>query len=206
MKQLLALTGFAALLVSCNLIDSNLTLDHTPVMSKVTSANSPVFLARVTDRRPDRSRIGCKKNGIGSETADLFLDVPLTDWFGGVMNEEFKRAGLTLAGVDDPATTQIEVDLLDFFIEPDVGMTFQVFAVVHAEVMVRFSDGSGYARRFAARSDDTSMIPTDGAYIDEINSAMRAWLYEAVTEIVRLIHARKTASLKDRMVAWRLTE
>jgi len=206
LKDLLILTGFAALLGSCNLIDSNLTLDHTPVMSKVTTSNSPVFLVRVTDRRPDRERIGCKKNGIGSETADLFLDVPLTDWFGGVMNEEFKRAGLMLAGADNPTATQIEVDLLDFFIEPNVGLTFQVFSVVHAEVKVRFSDGSGYARRFAARSDDSSMIPTDGAYIDEINSAMRAWLYEAVTEIVRLIHARKTASLKSRLVAWRPVE
>ena len=65
----------AGIFAGCPFVDSTLTLSHTPVMEKTISTAYPVFLARVSDRRPDRNRIGCKKNGYGSESADLFLGV-----------------------------------------------------------------------------------------------------------------------------------
>jgi uncharacterized lipoprotein YajG len=179
----------------CALVDSTLTLEHKLVLHKMVTRTRKVVLIRVVDRRPDRGRIGCKKNGLGSETADLFLDVPLTDWFGGVINEEFKRSGLVLADPEDREATQVEVDLLDFFAEPDIGFSsHQVHSVIHAEVTVRFPDGTGYARKFAAKADDSAILVTDGDYTLQLEEAMRVWVHEAVTEIIRLIEMRSTTS------------
>ena len=199
--HLVALLFFAGLLGGCAFIDSTLTLAHTPVMEKAISTPYPVFLARVSDRRPNQKRIGCKKNGYGSESADLFLDVQLTDWFGGVMNEEFRRSGLSL-DPNDPQAARVEVDLLDFFVEPDVGFgSFHLFAVVHAEVIVRFPKGTTFARRFAAHSDEGFMMATDGSYTKMLEEAMMNWMTEAVVEILRLLQSQAHASAGWRVLS-----
>ncbi len=180
----------AGLIGGCVYMDSTLTLAHTPVMEKAVSTAYPVFLARVSDRRPTQNRIGCKKNGYGSETADLFLDVNLTDWFGGVMNEEFRRSGLRLAP-DDPQAARVEIDLLDFFVEPEANFgSFHLFAVVHAEVTVRFPQGTTFARRFAAHTDESFVMVTDGSYIKMLEEAMMNWMGESVVEILRLLQSQ----------------
>jgi len=183
-------------------MDSTLMLAHTPVMEKTISTPYPVFLARVSDRRPSQNRIGCKKNGYGSETADLFLDVKLTDWFGGVMNEEFQRAGLNLMP-NDPQAARIEVDLLDFFVEPEISFlgSTRLFAVVHAEVTVRLPRGTTFARRFAAHTDESFMMVTDGSYTKMIEEAMMNWMAEAVVEVLRLIQSQTRASSSWRVLS-----
>jgi len=179
-----------AMFAGCAFIDSTLTLAHTPVMEKTVSTAYPVFLAQVSDRRPNQKRIGCKKNGYGSESADLFLDVKLTDWFGGVMNEEFRRSGLSLAP-DNPQAARIEVDLLDFFVEPEVNFgSFHLYAIVHAEVTVRLPMGTTFARRFAAHTDESFMMVTDGSYTKMLEEAMMNWMAEAVVEILRLLQSQ----------------
>ena len=186
----------------CPFVDSTLTLAHTPVMEKTISTAYPVFLTRVSDRRPDRNRIGCKKNGYGSESADLFLDVKLTDWFGGVMNEEFRRSGLNLAP-DNPQAALIEVDLLDFFVEPEINFgSSHLYAVVHAEVTVRLPMGTTFARRFAAHTDESFMMITDGSYTKLLEDAMMNWMAEAVVEILRLLQSQaRGASAGWRMLS-----
>ena len=191
----------AGMFGGCAFIDSTLTLAHTPVMEKTISTAYPVFLARVTDRRPDRKRIGCKKNGYGSESADLFLDVGLTDWFGGVMNEEFRRSGLNLAPTN-PQAARIEVDLLDFFVEPDVNFgSFHLYAVVHAEVTVRLPAGTVFARRFATHADESFMMVTDGSYIKMLEEAMENWMAEAVVEVLRLLQSQARVSAGWRVLS-----
>jgi hypothetical protein len=106
----------------------------------MSTSRSPVFLSRVNDLRRDQKRIGCKKSGFSTESADLFLDHPIPQWFGGVLNEEFKRAGLTLAKPETPGVCRIEVNILDFFIEPEVGFAYELHAVVHAELLVYFAN------------------------------------------------------------------
>lgn len=201
-------TGFiaAGLLISgfftgCAYMDSTLTLAHTPVMEKTISTPYPVFLTRVSDRRPDRNRIGCKKGGWGSESANLFLDVKLTDWFGGVMNEEFRRSGLNLAP-DDPQAARIEVDLLDFFVEPEVNFgSYHLYAIVHAEVSVRLPKGTTFARRFAAHADESFMMVTDGSYTKMLEEVMMNWMAEAVVEILRLLQSQASASAGWRVLS-----
>jgi hypothetical protein len=194
----LLLTGLAG---GCAYMDSTLTLSHTPVMEKAVSTPYPVFLERVSDRRPNQNRIGCKKNGYGSETADLFLDVALTDWFGGVMNEEFRRSGLSLAP-NDPRAARIDVDLLDFFVEPEANFgSFHLFAVVHGEVTVRLPMGTTFARRFAAHADETFMMVTDGSYTKMLEEAMMNWMAEAVVEVLRLLQSQARASAGWRVLS-----
>jgi uncharacterized lipoprotein YajG len=192
---------FAGMFGGCAYMDSTLTLAHTPVMEKTISTAYPVFLARVSDRRSTQNRIGCKKTGTGSESADLFLDVKLTDWFGGVMNEEFRRSGLNLAP-NDPQAARIEVDLLDFFVEPEANFgSFHLYAVVHAEVTVRLPKGTTFARRFAAHTDDTFMMVTDGSYTKMLEEAMMNWMAEAVVEILRLLQSQARASAGWRVLS-----
>ena len=199
--HVITLLFFAGLFGGCVYMDSTLTLAHTPVMEKTVSTPYPVFLARVSDRRPNQNRIGCKKNGYGSETADLFLDVQLTDWFGGVMNEEFRRSGLSLSS-NDPRAARIEVDLLDFFVEPEANFgSFHLFAVVHAEVTVRLPTGATFARRFAAHTDESFMMVTDGSYTKMIEEAMMNWISEAVVEVLRLLQSQARASAGWRVLS-----
>lgn len=199
--HVITLLFFAGLFSGCVYMDSTLTLAHTPVMEKAVSTPYPVFLARVSDRRPNQNRIGCKKSGYGSETADLSLDVRLTDWFGGVMNEEFQRAGLNLAP-NDPLAARIEVDLLDFFVEPENNFgSSHLFAIVHAEVTVRLPQGTTFARRFAAHTDESFMMVTDGSYTKMIEEAMMNWIAEAVVEILRLLQSQVRASAGWRVLS-----
>ena len=192
---------FAGLFAGCAYMYSTLTLAHTPVMEKTVSTPYPVFLARVSDRRTNQNRIGCKKNGYGSESADLFLDVRLTDWFGGVMNEEFQRAGLNLMP-NAPQAARIEVDLLDFFVEPEANFgSFHLYAIVHAEVTVRLPQGTTFARRFAAYTDESFMMVTDGSYTKMLEEAMMNWMTEAVVEVLRLLQSQARASAGWRVLS-----
>jgi len=189
MGRLITATVVFLTLGACVIMDSTLTLEHTPAMDPIVGKPHPVFLSRVTDRRRESDRIGCKKSSMGSESADLYLDVLLTDWFGGVLNDELRRAGLQLNGAAGPGTFRLEVELLDFFIEPKAafGSSYHVYAMVNAEVLVRFPDGRAFARRFTSHADDTSMLPTDGTYEDLMQEAMAAWIREAVPHIVQLL-------------------
>jgi uncharacterized lipoprotein YajG len=199
--NLILLLPLAGMIAGCAYMDSTLTLAHTPVMEKTISTAYPVFLTRVSDRRPNQNRIGCKKNGYGSESADLFLDVGLTDWFGGVMNEEFRRSGLSLAP-DNPQAARVEVDLLDFFVEPEVNFgSFHLYAIVHAEVTVRLPMGTTFARRFAAHTDESFMMVTDGSYTKMLEEAMMNWMAEAVVEILRLLQSQARASAGWRVLS-----
>lgn len=173
----------------CVMIDSTLTLEHIPAMDTIARTPHPVFLARVTDRRTDTGRIGCKKNGYGSESSDLFLDVSLTDWFGGVMNEELRRAGLRLVGPEAAEGVRVEIDMLSFFIEPEKSFfgNYDVHALVHAEVTVRFPDGSGYVRQYASHTENSSMLPTDGTYEEAMEKTVSGWMGQVVGDVVSLV-------------------
>jgi hypothetical protein len=201
---------YAAILISlcltlvlpaCTLIDSTLTLKFEPLTGKISAAPSLFTITRVSDRRADQRRIGCKKNGLGSESADLFLDAPLTSWFSSVVKSELERAGFLSAKPQDAGAIRMEIDIIDFFIEPDVGMGIRVYAVVNAEVTVRFPDGSAYARRFAGISNDSAIVVTDGDYSEQILSAMSFWVQQAVGETARLISNHTAAA--GAAPAWR---
>ncbi len=199
--HMIILLFFAELFAGCAYMDSTLTLAHTPVLEKAVSTPYPVFLERVSDRRPNQNRIGCKKSRYGSESADLFLDVRLTDWFGGVINEEFQRAGLSLAP-NDPLAARIVVDLLNFFVEPEANFgSSHLFAIVHAEVTVRLPQGTTFARRFAAHTDETFMLVTDGSYAKMLEEVMMNWIAEAVVEILRLLQSQAHASAGWRVLS-----
>ncbi len=188
---LLPAAAIVLLATGCPMIDSTLTLDHVAVMKPIAGHEIKVFLAGVSDGRQDKRRIGCKKTGTGSESADLFLDVPLAAWFGGVLNEEMRLAGLKLAGADDASAVRLEVVLQHFFIEPDAGFWgFDNYALVSAEVVVRFPGGESFARRIAAKERTGSMMATDGSYIEAMRQAMESWILQAVTSIVKLIESR----------------
>lgn len=189
MSRIGLLGVFLLLSAGCVIMDSTLTLEHTPAMDLVATKSYKVFLASVSDLRTDTGRIGCKRSGIGSESASLYLDVGLTDWFGGVMNDELRRSGLTLAGSDNPEAFRVEIELIDFFIEPTTSFmgSWNVFAMVNAEVIVRFPDGRAYARRFASQANDTSVMPTDGIYEEVMQTAVTRWISEVVPVVIRLL-------------------
>jgi hypothetical protein len=197
-----------ALTAGCAIMDSTITLEHQPVFDRAV-ANGRVFLAWVNDRRADQRRIGCKKNtGFSiTESANVFLDVPLPDWFGGVLNEELRRVGLVLVGANDATGARVEVDLLDFFVEPLVptggfgSPTF--YSLINAEVTVRFKDGTAFARRFASQTSESFATFAEGNYEEMIEGTMKGWLNQAVPEIARLIEARPAQASTGRLLAWR---
>ncbi len=206
MKAVVVLTSLCLALVlsGCTLIDSTLTLKFEPLTGKISTAPTLILITRVSDRRADQRRIGCKKNGLGSESADLFLDAPLTTWFSSVVKTEMERAGFPPAGPNDAKTVKLEIDIIDFFIEPDVGMGIRVYAVVNAEVTVRFPDGAAYARRFSGLSSDSAIVVTDGDYSGQILTAMSVWVQQAVGETARLISTHSSAAGLASTSAWRV--
>ena len=201
------LCGFLSTnLFGCTTMDSNLVLEYKPNLKPMTSSALPVFLARVTDRRKDISRIGCKKNGFGGESANLFFEGHLTDWFSQAMNQELRRAGLGLVGAKAQGAVRLEVVLMEFFVEPTKSFfgSYEIYALIQAEVILRFPDGAGYARRFATLARDDSIIPTDGNYEEVAQKAMSNWIDRAVTDIVRLIEQKehRTQTLGAKAAAW----
>jgi hypothetical protein len=176
----------------CTLIDSTLSIDYQPLSKPAFGVETPVFLSRVEDVRPERTRIGCKKNGYGSESADLLLDVPLEMWFAGMLNQEMRSAGLKLASASQAGAVLLEVKIEHFFIEPDVSFgTVEIYAAVVAEVKVFFPDGKAFSRRFAAYEHASSVLPTDASYTEPMRLAVESWVRQALPALQSLL-ARQT--------------
>ena len=175
-------------IAGCTLIDSTLSIDYQPLSKPFSGVETPVFLSRVEDARPERPRIGCKKNGYGSESADLLLDVPLEMWFAGMINQEMRAAGLRLASPEETGAVLLEVKIEHFFIEPDVSFgTVEIYAAVVAELKVFFPDGKAFRRRFAAYEHASSMLPTDASYTEPMRLALEAWVRQALPALHSLL-------------------
>jgi len=189
------LSGSAAglvclLLAGCAFTDATVVIEHQRVFQKPLVTDGAAFrLGPIRDRRSDPSRIGCKKSGYGGESAGIFLSLPLEHWFRQELLTELQGAGLRPAVTDDGKAVRIEVDVLNFFAEPDVGLNFDIFAIVHAEVRVYFPDGTAFARRFAATAHKGFMTVMAGNFVEIISQAMEDWLRQAVPAVVNLLQA-----------------
>lgn len=185
------------LLGGCAFTDATVDIKPSPVFTAPLTADGYAFrLGPVLDRRPDTSRIGCKKSGLGGESAGIFLSVPLDQWFSEQLSLQLQAAGLRPARSGEDNAVRIELDVLNFFTEPDMGLTIDIFAVVHAEIRVYFPDGSTFARRFAATNDHIYLTLSAGNFVEMLEQTVNNWMRQAVPEVVKLIKAHAGGRLQ----------
>lgn len=196
--MLLALMGSSG----CLFMDANVTLSPAPSAGALSRERGQVVLLPAVDSAHTRGHVGVKKNGVGMNSADVHSTVPVATWFTHRLRNELEAAGLTVLDTEESAP-QVRVTVLDFFAEPAVGITFELHALVHAEVVVQLANGRRYARRFAQRRRTDATILSGTDYQELFEQAIDAWMAEAVPAIVSLIEDGNTGAKIGSLPEWR---
>jgi hypothetical protein len=145
------------------------------------------------DYRQHRERCGMQKNGYGMDTADTICSVPPSVWMADALAQGLKRAGYRVAlnsAAANPSSVRIDGMLLQFFVEPDVGIfTFSPEADISVKLIVTSPSGLRAHRTFYIKGVETSMMGTE----DNFQRAASTGTHAAVVAMVNAI-----TSLLDR--------
>jgi uncharacterized lipoprotein YajG len=145
------------------------------------------LVAPFEDQRPIRSRCGMKKNGYNMDTADVHCSAVPAQWLSEVLAAELTAAGFNVAATSAPGSLHLEGQLLQFFVEPDVGaVTFSPEADIHVRLVASSASGLLAERSFYVKGVETSLVATEVNFQAAVNEGVRLILHEMVAAIVSL--------------------
>ena len=137
------LFGIALLFLSgCALTTDRIDLQYTPQqgVAQLPNAESVSVNVQVADQRPDKSKVGCKKNGYGMEMAPILAIEDVTVTVRRAIEQELRARGFQL-GSD--ALVQIAADLTRFYNDHKMGFfAGDAVADLHLAVVVKSKNGN----------------------------------------------------------------
>ena len=148
-----------------------------------------------SDARRDRSRCGIQKNGLNLETADVECTVPPVQWLADALTQGLTAAGYQVvstgfpdAPAASPSSVVVRGEVLQFFIEPKVGVfTFSPEADISVRLVMTSPSGLRAARRFYFKSEEVSLFGTESNFQAAADSATQQAVRGMVTAIVELL-------------------
>jgi uncharacterized lipoprotein YajG len=171
------------LVSGCATTDATLDVGHDPesVQSGPLSEVGSIAVVPgvLEDLRPDRERIGFKKNGFGSNMADITSEEPVTDIVMNAVVHAFEsnghavgKQGLTITG----SVNQFWVDIDQNF--------WSIEVIGNVEAALVFADSvSGdtvYQRVYKGSYSEKRQMVTNTAYTDAISGAVSSLINEIV--------------------------
>lgn len=179
--------------VGCLLTNANLELPHAPGGKRCAVPGASVRVVGLYDARPERERIGVKKNGYGEDSASYYLDKAyggLPDWVESALVEELSSGGFQVAVGDAPqdGLPRISLTLRQFFIEPEMSsFLIVVHGLVLLEVAATMPDGRQFVRLFKGYHKTSSPFLVDSVAQEALLTASRQALGKAAASICELL-------------------
>jgi uncharacterized lipoprotein len=153
-KRKLVVACFAvACLSGCALTVDRIDLQYSqqPGVSPIAGADKVVIDVKVTDHRPDKSKVSSKKNGFGMEMAPIVANEDVAITIRKAMEQELRARGFKLAA--EAALVQIAADLTRFYNDHKTGF-FAGDAIADLNLSVNVKAKAGgllYSRQIVAQ-------------------------------------------------------
>ncbi|MGN6520110.1 MAG: YajG family lipoprotein [Dokdonella sp.] len=144
----LAALGVVVLLSGCALTTDRIDIAYTAqsAPAAVPGASGVTVSVEVVDDRPDRSRVGSKKNGYGMEMAPILANEDVATTVRRAIETELALRGFTPSLA--PALVQVSGDLTRFYNDHKMGFfAGDAVADFNLSVDVRAKDGDIVYRR-----------------------------------------------------------
>lgn len=176
----------AGWLSSCAIVDSKIKIDYAPRSTPQLLPGRPRFSVAVPLNQTRLPRQGIKKNGYGMETADIYTDPHPEIIVFNALLFTLQKAGATISENRYP---RLELELLDFFAEPEVGFFgADVYAVADARIRVVYAPDRQYTRRIKGIGKYVTLVWPDIAYRMAIALALDDFTNKALAAIAELLN------------------
>jgi hypothetical protein len=193
-RALAQLPLWLVVLASTGCAFTSMTIDASPTPRVVRpdgrGRGRDVVLVPLRDARPDASRCGMKKNGYGSETADIFCATPPPAVLTHLLRERLEDEGFHV--LEDPAeadasTLRIAGLVTQVFVEPEVTFTaYTPEADIELSLVATTDEGLRAERRFYVKGRNVSMVGSRSNFVVAYDDALRQMVDRAVAAIVEL--------------------
>ena len=153
------------------------------------SAAAEVVIREVSDKRPEK-RVGVKKNGWGSITADVVATNDVAQALRESLAGSLQASGLQVVQQSARPWT-IDAEIQQLVAEPDMGFwTMEIFCEARVRVQVASPDGGVYRRTFVGHASKGGiMIPDEGDYVTALHGALEDVLRQFMAALAELAGA-----------------
>jgi hypothetical protein len=159
----------------------NLTVRPLPVPElnpREGSSGPPVVVVvPFTDSRPQKGRCGMQKNGYNLDTASVYCAADPATYLAEHLAAELRLAGFAVQRAADPASPaalRIEGQLLQFFVEPEIGfVTVTPEADIHIRLVVTSPSGLEAERDFYVKDSDPGLVALEPMFQTAADKATR---------------------------------
>ena len=195
--KILAIVVAAAAIQGCAFTDARLDVRNSPTatykgpMSSVEPTSFTV--APLADERPDKQRIGNKRNGFGQKTADITTTNLVTAIVADGVKAGLQRNGHSIAGTGD---VKITGAVTRFWFEVDPNM-FTVDFTGNIECKLEFADAKSGAKIYSSTYTGTNKKTTGGGleatWTEVMNTAVDKLVEDVVfdADLVEALQARR---------------
>lgn len=162
-----------------------------PIYNPTPSRNISVTLIKSEDH-PDAFKDGLfiegiKKTRFGSNGGFIFLKPRGPEIIKEVFITELKNVGFTIISESDPNTPEIEIQVNQFFMEPEVGIFFvDVISVIDINIFVHFKNKT-YKRRFQSFGEVMNVECYDILYYIALDRSLKNLAKKTLPEVIDLI-------------------
>jgi uncharacterized lipoprotein YajG len=184
---LLLLTG------GCAFIDLNVAPPPAQSLAQPATlgrGREVILQAPFTDQRSEPERCGMQKNGYNMATASVHCAVPPPQWLSQALEQGLVSAGFRVRRshleAQQASSVRIDGTVLQFFVEPDVGLfTFTPEADISVRLVLTSRSGLRAKRVFYVKGVESSLVGTE----ENFQAAAHEGTRQVVTAMVSAIAA-----------------
>jgi hypothetical protein len=166
-----------------------------PVVKSASPGSGRAMMGTVTDARAD-PRVGVKKNGFGSITANVQPTGNVAELLRSGIAQSLRDSGFDIAAEPSMKDAwRIDGRLVQLLAEPALGA---LTGTLHTEALlvmrVTGPDGAVYERLFAAHAEKGGIVILgESDYVTALSETLRSLVSQVIEGIRQLISARRAA-------------
>jgi hypothetical protein len=150
-----------------------------------------ILEAPLADERPFRQRCGMQKNGYNMDTANVYCTVAPSESIAHMLHQGLVNAGFRVSRTPtnhNPSAVHIQGTLLQFFVEPAVGIvTVTPEADIYVKLVATSDSGLRAERYFYVKGTDESLVATEENFQYASDDANREIVQAMVKAIAQLM-------------------
>ena len=205
MKLRLTLLCFITLSISlggCAFTQANLNVayDETKASKGPLSSVTPrqLTIGEFKDVRPERDKIGYKRNGYGMKTADILTQKPVPEIIREAVTAEFSKNGHLTAAKTPDIMLGGEISTFWFDIQINFwSVEFMGTVAVDLNVINAQTGASLLARKYQGHFNEKSLGGLDSTWERVMNTALALMIEEMSTDLKLMEILRNTAKPGD---------
>lgn len=178
---------FALFTSGCAFTQANLNVkyDSQNARSGPLSSIKPVTvdIQEFTDARPEKYKIGYKRNGWGQQTADIITKKPVPEIVKEALSSEFLKNGHLVACKNNSLT--ISGEITSFWFDTQINFwTIEFMGTVGIELSVKAKETGGvlYKHAYQGHYNEKSMGGLDGTWERVMNTALERMVRDVSTD------------------------